>query len=222
MPLTNRRCFKIWRVSFCSRLLFQAFPLCRGMFTLMLPYRVKNDRKAKGCFGLALTDSYIKEPLLMQTVSPWGTAGTITHLSWMQPHSLQHAQNILCEEMLVKRQKSLVRSTRMGCGCQQWPRELPQPFLSPHWAWGAVCALGSAGISGTVSVSASWACPRLGKGALQSGPQHLCKTLQFLRNHWKEGVGSCNSSLISAQFSAGSSAGIQQWDISNTANAKPS
>ncbi|KAI1236581.1 tRNA-splicing endonuclease subunit Sen15 [Lamprotornis superbus] len=27
----------------------------KGMFALMLPYRVKNDRKAKGCFGLALT-----------------------------------------------------------------------------------------------------------------------------------------------------------------------
>lgn len=44
--------FKLLRVSFSSRLLFKAFSLFGEIFALKLPHWVKNDRKAKWCFGM--------------------------------------------------------------------------------------------------------------------------------------------------------------------------
>lgn len=91
--------FKIFRVSFSSRLLFQVFSLFGEIFALTLPHWVKNDRKVKRRFDVDLTadsmPSYISKRslLFMQTVSLrlyWHHHRTVLYSAWC----LQCTQNI--------------------------------------------------------------------------------------------------------------------------------
>lgn len=231
MPLTNRRCFKLQRVSFCSRLLFQAFPLCVGMFALTLPRRVKNDRKAKDCFGLALTARLLHKGAFAYadcvSLRPcWHHHPPLLDAAVCSAHRTFYAKKCWWRG---RRALSSPRG-RDVVACKRAPTALPKPTPSTGAVWTAALPMGVSQASRAVPgslLSVSLCFPGMparqqGRGQVNGCCFHILSTIppptkwpsaslqNTPRNHWKEYVGSLSPSLILAQFSTGSPAWTQQ------------
>lgn len=131
--------FKIFRVSFSGRLLFQVFSLFGKIFALTLPHQVKNDRKAKRWFDMDLTadsmPSYISErPLLfMQTVSLrlyWHHHRTVLYSAWLFAMHTEH----------FRKKKNQTHGSRSRKLCQMHKDELWQQKVAEKWALQQIAA----------------------------------------------------------------------------------